>query len=112
MQTYDTTVKKRTDYDQLTRTERRALQSRASQAIEGAIYIGTDAEGAMHFFSMARRKIAVFDDVADTDPFTVDLRTLPIPATPRAWAERVHLKRGPWQELRVGTRASAVELEV
>ena len=93
-------------------TEQAALKSRAREAIKGCWYIGTDADGRFHFFAPATRSVAVFEDVSDLDPDTYALRELPIPDSPRAWAEHVYRQAGPWAELRIGSHANARQLEM
>ena len=106
MSTNVTRPEKDTDRTGLTDTERRALDRRASGS-----YLGIDVKGEIHYFSMARRTITLFETAGDTDPRVIDLRELDIPDTPLAWAEVVAQKREGWLDLRLDDRYRTV-LEV
>ena len=107
MSTNVTRPEKDTDcFTALTDDERDALLDRAGDAIRGRWYIGTDADGRYHIFSLSERSVAIFDNVADTDPETVDLREQPFPDAPDAWARAVVKRRGFWTELRLGYETS------
>lgn len=105
MSTKTSSAEKRTDSIDITETELAALKDRAGDAISGRSMIGIDAEGAIHFFSMVTRKVAVFDDAADTDPETWDLTDEPINDAPIDWAVHVARTRGLWRDLRLSTKA-------
>lgn len=106
MSTNATRPKKDTDCIAPTETELDALKARAGKAIKGRSLIGIDAEGAIHFFSMATRQVAVFEYVGDTDPDVWDLTAEPIEDKPIDWAVHVARQRGLWHDLRLSTRAS------
>lgn len=84
-------------YDDLDAATQRRLDERAREAIETANYFGCDAEGALHYYNWIYQRAAVFES-PEADPQVFELEELPIPATPRKWAEHVYHQRGSWTE--------------
>lgn len=100
MSTNHSRADKRNDRINITDTELDALKDRAGDAIAGRDVIGIDGDGAIHFFSMTSRHIAVFESVADTDPRIFDAEELADPVL-RSWAIHVARDRGRWADLRL-----------
>ena len=107
MATNTSRPQKDSDRIALTDDEQRALADRAGRALDGASFLGIDAEGDIHYFSMVGRSVAIFEHAGDLDPTTVALQRLDIPDTPTAWAEVITQKRGLWQDLRLPARITA-----
>lgn len=107
MSTYARTSKKGIGYEQLTHTERKALQARAGDHIGSAVYFGRDREGRIHYINRLRGGVVVFDDVGDTDPLHIPKAECRAAATPGAWADQVEAQCGPWRDCRLDRKADS-----
>jgi hypothetical protein len=82
------------------------LEARAKQHCHDAMYLGTDGDRAVHFWSRHDQTAIVFDDATDHEP-----ELIAIPTDMRStgthigelgdWAAYIHRQRGDWQELRM-----------
>jgi len=82
------------------------LEARANEHAHDATYLGTDGDGAVHFWSIYHQLVIVFDDATDHDP-----ELIAIPNYERStathigelgdWCEYITATRGAWDELHV-----------
>jgi len=84
------------------------LEARAKQHCHDAQYLGTDATGALHCWSIYHQTVIVFDSDADTDPETIAIptyeRTTDTEITTLGeYCEYITETRGAWAELLVSS---------
>jgi hypothetical protein len=86
--------------------DRSALEARAQQHCHDAHYLGTDATGAVHCWSIYHQTVIVFDHYGDLEPETVAIPTYERTTDTTIedlgeWCAYIAATRGAWDELLV-----------
>ena len=97
--------------------DRSGLEARAQNHCHDAHYLGTDATGAVHCWSIYHQTVIVFEHYGDLDPETVAIPTYERSTDTTIehlgeWCEYIAATRGAWDELKLsssmGDQAAAV----
>ena len=88
--------------------DRSALEARAQNHCHDAHYLGTDATGAVHCWSIYHQTVIVFEDYGDLDPELVAIptyeRTTDTEITDLGeWCAYIAATRGAWDELKLSS---------
>jgi len=86
--------------------DRSALEARAQNHCHDAHYLGTDATGAVHCWSIYHQTVIVFDHYGDLDPETIAVPTYERTTDTEiadlgGYCEYITETRGAWNELLV-----------
>lgn len=82
------------------------LEARANEHAHDATYLGTDGDGAVHFWSIYHQLVIVFETYGDLEPETVAIPTYERTTDTTIeglgdWCEYITATRGAWDELHV-----------